>query len=162
DGWWGEFFSSVYGKAVDAIMKVRGMLGIGDDDFIAAPDLDTTPKAYSDTSINLAGLDIKKAETKTKDIQKIMDEISSSNPYFDKSIRDNVDAVNKLADAGAGSGKSLKDDKDAMNGTSKAAKENAKETEKAKDKIKDLDVEVETLTKTFQKQTFILKQHEER
>src|SRR5699024_2171930 len=79
-----------------------------------------------------------------------------------KSIRDNVDAVNSLADAGAGSGKSLKDVKDAMNGTSKAAKKNAKETEKAKDKIKDLDVEVETLTKTFQKQTFVLNQHEER
>ena len=162
DGWWGTFFASVYGKAIDAISKVRGMLGIGDDDFVAAPDLDTTPKAYSDTSINLAGLDIKKAETKTKDIQKIVDEIRASNPDFDKSIRDNVDAVNNLADAGAGSGKSLKDVKDAMNGTSKAAKENAKETEKAKDKIKDLDVEVETLTKTFQKQTFILNQHEER
>src|SRR5699024_12276090 len=64
DGWWGTFISSVYGKALDAISKIRGLLGIGDDDFVAAPDLDTTPKAYSDTSINLAGLDIKKAETK--------------------------------------------------------------------------------------------------
>lgn len=160
DGWWGRFFASVYGKAVDAIMKVRGALGI-EDDFVAAPDLDTTPKSYSDTSINLAGLDLKKAEQKTKDIQDIMDEIRATTPDFDKSIKDRVAAVNDLGNAGAGSGKSLKDFDRSAKGAADRAKKAGKESKKSAKEIKDLGIEVERATKSFTKNTFILNKHEE-
>lgn len=71
-------------------------------------------------------------------------------------LGDSGDVVgSSLAGAGDKARKGMKDAEKATKKAEKAAKD-------AKDSVKDLNIEAETLTKTFQKQTFVLNEHEER